>query len=73
MAARIKPQPLVTGGHAWGKERVRAGLSLRRLSELTGIARAYLSMAERGRLVPTGEEYRKVMAALDAVPKDGAA
>jgi predicted transcriptional regulator len=63
MAAR-KEQSLVTGGHAWGNDRVRLGVSIRRLSELTGIPRGYLSMAERGRLVPTGEEYRKVMAAL---------
>lgn len=63
MAAR-KDQPFVTGGHAWGDDRVRLGISLRQLSELTGIPRGYLSMAERGRLVPTGEEYRRVMAAL---------
>lgn len=54
----------MTGGHAWGDDRVRLGISLRQLSELTGIPRGYLSMAERGRLVPTGEEYRRVMAAL---------
>jgi transcriptional regulator with XRE-family HTH domain len=63
MAAR-KDQPLITGGFAWGNERVRLGVSIRRLSDLTGIPRGYLSMAERGRLVPTGEEYRKVMNAL---------
>lgn len=64
MAATKTPQPLKTGGRAWGNERVAAGVSLRRLSELTGIPRGYLSMAETGRLVPTGEEYRKVMAVL---------
>ncbi len=63
MAAR-KTNPLRTGDHAWGSERARAGVSLRRLEDLTGIPRGYLSMAERGRLVPTGEEYRKVMQAL---------
>lgn len=68
MAARTD-QPLITGGHAWGTERVRVGVSLRRLSDLTGIPRGYLSMAERGRLVPTGEEYRKVMAALDEIER----
>ncbi len=44
-------------------------MSLRQLEDRTGISRAYLSMAERGRLVPTGEEYRKVMAALEGEPK----
>ncbi len=63
MAART-PQALTSGGHAWGTERVRVGVSIRKLSDLTGIPRGYLSMAERGRLVPTGEEYRKVMQAL---------
>lgn len=63
MAAR-KDQQLVTGGYAWGAMRVRAGMSIRKLSDLTGIPRGYLSMAERGRLVPTGEEYAAVMAVL---------
>jgi len=73
MAARSE-NPLTTGGHAWGTERVRLGVSLRRLEAMTGIPRGYLSMAERGRLVPTSDEYRKVLAALDeATPKGTAA
>ena len=70
MAANKTPQQLTTGGHAWGAMRVRLGVSLRRLSGLTGIPRGYLSMAERGRLVPTGDEYAKVM---DALAKESAA
>ncbi len=66
MAARTEQQ-LTTGGSAWGHERVRVGVSLRKLSAMTGIPRGYLSMAERGRLVPTSDEYRKVLAALDEV------
>lgn len=67
MAATKTPQQLKTGGHAWGAMRVRVGISIRRLSEMTGIPRGYLSMAETGRLVPTGDEYAKVMDALQKV------
>lgn len=70
MAARKQPQTLITGGHAWGADRVQLGVSIRRLSDLTGIQRSYISLAERGRLVPTGEEYRKVMDALGLL-RDG--
>lgn len=59
------PPPLRTGGRAWGPQRVALGLSLDKLSELSGVHKATLSLAENGRLVPTGEEYQKVMSALD--------
>lgn len=55
---------LKTGGRAWGPERVALGISIRRLSELSGIDRGILSMAENGRLVPSGVEYQAVMEAL---------
>lgn len=53
--------------------RVRLGVSIRKLSDLTGIPRGYLSMAERGRLVPTGDEYAKVMAVLSSIDPQAAA
>ena len=56
--------PLRTGGLAWGPERVALGISIRKLAELSGVDKAILSMAEHGRLVPTGAEYQAVMAAL---------
>ena len=67
MAARKHPQPLRTGGYAWGPERVSLGLSLGRLEGLSGVSRATLSLVEAGRLVPTGRDYRAVTEALRAV------
>jgi len=63
---------LKTGGHAWGPERVALGVSIRKLAELADVDKAILSMAENGRLVPTGEEYSKVMAALRKVREEQA-
>jgi predicted transcriptional regulator len=56
--------PLRTGGRAWGPQRVALGLSLDRLSELSGVHKAILSQVENGRLIPSGEEYQKVTSAL---------
>jgi len=64
MATRVTRPPLRTGGRAWGPERVRLGVSLRQLQALSGVDRAILSLAENGRLVPTGAEYQAVMSAL---------
>jgi hypothetical protein len=69
MAARKTPQPPRTAGNAWGPQRVALGISLRRLEQLSGVSRVTLSLAEAGRLIPTGEEYQAVMAALDAVSR----
>lgn len=55
---------LSTNGHAWGPQRVALGLSLRQLETLSGINRGVLSLAEAGRLIPSGAEYQAVMAAL---------
>ena len=65
--------PLRTGGRAWGPERVALGVSIRRLSSMSGIDKAILSMAENGRLIPTGAEYQAVTAALRKVREEGAA
>ena len=67
MAARKTPQPPRTAGYAWGHQRVRLGVSLRELERLSGVHRSYLSLAEAGRLIPSGEEYDAVMAALRQV------
>jgi hypothetical protein len=57
-------KPLATGGSAWGPKRVELGLSIRELSERTGVNRGILSMAETGRLIPTAEEWTAVWDAL---------
>lgn len=64
MAARKTPQLPRTSGYAWGPDRVRLGLSLSKLAEMSGVSKSALSMAESGRLVPTGEQYSRVMGAL---------
>ena len=61
------PPPLKTGGRVWGPERVALGVSLRQLEELSGVPRSLLSLAENGRLIPSGEEYGKVSEALRKV------
>lgn len=66
-------RPLTTGGHAWGNERVRLGLSIRELSKRSGVDKAILSMVENGRLIPSPEEYEAVTRVLrDATPREAA-
>jgi transcriptional regulator with XRE-family HTH domain len=55
-----------TAGGAWGPQRVALGLSLRDLAKASGVNIVTLSLAEQGRLIPTGEEYQAVMKALEA-------
>jgi transcriptional regulator with XRE-family HTH domain len=55
-----------TAGGAWGPQRVALGLSLRELAKLSGVNHVTLALAEQGRLIPTGDEYQKVMGALTA-------
>jgi len=64
MAARRNPQPVVTKGGAWGTERVALGLSMGRLSVLSGVNKGELSLIEAGRLVPTAEQWNAVMRVL---------
>ena len=64
--------PLRTGGRAWGPERVKLGLSLNRLAQLSGVNKGILSQAENGRLIPSGKEWTAVMDAL-ARAKEGTA
>lgn len=72
--------PLRTNGFAWGSERVRLGISMRELSRRTGINRGTLSYLESGRMVPTADEWQRVVAVLrdaerrlsEAAPSPGA-
>ncbi len=64
MARRSTPQPLRTRGFAWGPERVRLGLSMKELARRVGINHGTLSHIEGGRMVPTGDEWSRVMAVL---------
>ena len=41
------------------------GLSLRALARLSGVNIVTLSLAEQGRLIPTGDEYTAVVLALE--------
>lgn len=70
-----KGRRLQTGGRAWGPERVALGVSMRELERLSGVDKALLSLAENGRLVPSGEEYQAVTEALrkirEATPAAG--
>lgn len=61
-----------TAGGAWGPQRVALGLSLRALAKLSGVNIVTLSLAEQGRLVPTGAEYGAVMSALERTKGDAA-
>ena len=70
MARRHTQPPPRTAGYAWGPERVRLGLSLRRLRDLSGVPVPYLSMIESGRAIPTAEEWERVTAALARAKED---
>lgn len=62
--------PLRTGGRLWGPRRVALGLTMRKLEELSGVDKAWLSMAENGKYIPTGEQYDAVERALRAVEQE---
>ena len=47
-------------------QRLEKGLSLRKVSDLTGISSAALSRWESGKRVPSVESFNKVMTALGA-------
>lgn len=72
MAAR-KEQQFTSGGRLWGNERVRAGVSLRQLAERSGVPKGSLSLMEHGRLIPTSDEYDRVIAALAALRPESVA
>lgn len=72
MADTTNPR-IKTAGGAWGPQRVALGLSLRALAKASGVSHVTLALAEQGRLIPTGEEYQKVMRALDDLKTGDAA
>jgi transcriptional regulator with XRE-family HTH domain len=67
MAARTTPQALVLReGSPWSARRVAAGLSIRRLSALSGISRADLSRIDQGRQIPTPDQAAKMLEAIQS-------
>lgn len=68
MTAETSPkhgnQTLKSGGHLWGPRRVAANISLSELSAASGVGKGQISFMEQGRLIPTGEQYEKITAAL---------
>jgi hypothetical protein len=72
MTEQTNPR-IKTAGGAWGPQRVALGLSLRALAKASGVNHVTLALAEQGRLIPTGDEYQAVMAALDAYRQKGTA
>lgn len=72
MARRRTLPPLRTGGHLWGHQRVQAGISLERLARAAHINVGTLSHFERGRMIPTSEEYERVTAALRDLENEAA-
>lgn len=57
---------LTTQGALWGAQRVELGMSLRELQAATGIFRGFLSRMEAGVMIPSNDEFARVMAALRA-------
>ena len=59
-----------TGDYNFGEmiktQRLEKGLSIRKVSDLTGISSAALSRWESGKRVPSIESFNKVMTALGA-------
>ena len=59
-----------TGDYNFGEmiktQRLERGLSIRKVSDLTGISSAALSRWESGKRVPSIESFNKVMTALGA-------
>lgn len=72
MPERTNPR-IKTAGAVWGPQRVALGLSLRALAKLSGVNIVVLSLAEQGRLIPTGDEYQAVVLALDIAKREGTA
>jgi len=65
METPTKRLPLRTGGNLWGEQRVRAGISLRQLAKESGVGRGFLSLMEQGRMMPTSEQYARIVKALE--------
>ena len=70
MTEQANPR-IKTAGGLWGPQRVALGLSLRSLAKLSGVTHVTLALAEQGRLIPNGDEYQRIVAALDSVRNRG--
>lgn len=70
MGTPAKRLPLRTGGSLWGTRRIRAGVSIRQLAIESGVDRGLISLMESGRLIPTGEQYERVVNALERLEDD---
>ncbi len=64
MAARINPPPLQERASDWNRLRLRAGLSIRILSDRSGVNRYHVSLIDQGRLVPSPDESAAILAVL---------
>jgi transcriptional regulator with XRE-family HTH domain len=60
------PETQIEPRRLWAARRDKLGLSIRGLAKLSGVAAPYLSLMERGRGIPTSDEYDRIIAALDA-------
>lgn len=53
----------------WGNRRVAAGISIRQLSQESGVHRGLLTLMEHGRMVPTSAEYDRIESALSRLTR----
>lgn len=53
---RGRRQPLREASTVYAQRRVALGMSLREVERRTGLNRGFLSMVERGRMIPTADE-----------------
>ena len=60
-ARKVRRLPLKTGATIYGQRRFALDLSLREVEQVTGINRGFLSMIERGRMIPTQEESNALL------------
>lgn len=58
-------QRLTSGGFLWGPRRVALGKSLRELEAASGVYRGFISRMENGVMIPTGEEFDRVMRVIE--------
>ncbi len=58
---------LHTGGFLWGPIRVERGMGITELARRSGVNMGTLSLMENGRLIPTGDEFHRIMVALGLI------
>ena len=55
---------LRSGGFLWGSERVASGISITDLALAAKVNTGFISRMENGQMIPKGEEYQRIIAAL---------